>query len=266
MNNLDDIDLIEKYLTKRMNDQEIRKIENRLHKDRPFRLLKEEMEMLISGIKKGAARTTREEKLVKLKDTLSDETDDEKSIENNTPKIRRLPFAQRTFIRRFAYVATFLLLIGAISFVIIKNEMQSGESIYMAYLDNRESGYEPLRGGAPDHTIRARAYTAYENKSYQGAIPYFKEILSENENDLDATLFLGISQMFAGDTHSAMPLLQKLATHPDYMYTEVPKYYLSLLYIKEEKYEQATPLLEDVIRGNEESLAKKSRKILRKID
>ncbi len=79
------------------------------------------------------------------------------------------------------------------------------------------------------------AYGIYHQKDYKEAIVNFKYALIDNPNNNELKLYLGISFLKTGNVRQAEKLLAKIIEQGNEEKQEIAKWYLALLFLKDNK-------------------------------
>ena len=237
---MDDIELIRRYLTEELSPNGLKDLEKRMAEDTDF---KEEVEMhqvLGDGFKALHADH--------LKDKLNDweeELNSSFSLQN-TKSIR--PY--------FAIAAAVTLLMAAsITIYLFTKSDISNQELYQAYLTD----FEPdifVRGDevVSDSVVAwlESGFAAFENKDFSTAVRNFQKIAADDSLDslLDrrqqANLFigLGVANLSLNNLSDAETNFQSVLDNP--LYAEYGQWYLALLYLKNDETEKARSMLDDI--------------------
>ena len=282
MKNIDEhIDLIERYLYDDLNQEELDDFNDLLRQDADFNKLFYEMDHLLDGIRRSAKKTTVEEKLARLEEALPLK-DAQSEKDEGTPVIPiwstvtqygttfKAAFSTITDKNyRMAIAAGFALLIIATLtlFNIIKNP--SSEKLFAQYYEPFENQSSmALRGGdekaeSIESELLQRALSEYDKTNYAESIELFNSIPDNSENKLSVWMYKGNALLHEGQVDKAIIMFQNIINE-NAGFEVHAKWYLSLCYIKNEDFQNAKPLLEE-IRDYGKYKNKEAGKILSKI-
>ncbi|NQY05306.1 MAG: hypothetical protein HRT68_03630 [Flavobacteriaceae bacterium] len=238
--------LIERFLKKQLSPLEQEKIVQRIQEDAEFRervnfekqLLETLDENDWSAIENSTSPEVEEyqalfsdEKTTALRNTLKEVMETNKTQENST--------------HWFKYaIAASLALIISLSIFFSK---ESSEDLYVKYLDMEEL---PSLVEREHEDKLSKAYTYFENKSYNKAIPLFEKIVQEsNEQKGTLLIYLGISYMESNEFNKAEAAFIELK-ESDLLDAPKANWFLALLALKQSNKEDAESLLKEIIAKN----------------
>lgn len=266
MKNIDEhIDLIERYLSDDMTQEELEEFNGLLRKDPEFNKLFYEMDHLLEGIRRSAKQTTVEEKLARLEKSLPSK---EQSLDSEG-SASVIPIWSFVKNYKMAIAAVFTLFFAAtILFLNIPNN-NSPSSIFSDYyvpFENQSS--MTLRGGDEkaenaEVELLRQALSEYDKANYAGSIEIFNKISDNSENKISVWMYKGNAYLHEGEVENAKIMFQKIINEKAGFEIHA-KWYLSLCYIKNGEYENAKPLLEE-IKGFGKYKSEEAGKILSKI-
>ena len=249
MNNDNYIELMERYLNNTLDQEEVAEFHKRLESDPGFRKLFEEMDLLIDGIKYSASKTTLEEKLKKLDEMRIEEGRQAEDTDKDSIESTRTPvifvFWQQLGRYRMAIAASLALFIAASVLLITINRQPLSERLYAEYFD---PGRVPSTDRSTDASVNLTyddAINAYRNEKYELAAGYFSQLLEKNPDNDEMQKFLGICQLELNKLDEAeinfKTLIDKKAG------SEIEnKWYLSLCFVRGERFEEAKNILEEI--------------------
>jgi tetratricopeptide (TPR) repeat protein len=261
-NNYEHIDLIERYLYDDMTKEELEEFNVKLRKDKEFNKLFYDMDHLFEGIRRSARQTTVEEKLAMLEKSLPAK-EDASEKEDATPVIPIFSTVTRyktaftavfsTIVDhkyRMASAAAFTMLIVAtfILFNIVNNT--SPDAIFAQYYQPFENQGSGLRGseiekGDINKNLLQDALSEYDNGNFSEAASIFDRITVNDENKNSVWMYGGNAYLNEGQMEKAKKMFQNIIEE-DAGYIVYAKWYLSLCYVRNEEYEEAKPLLEEI--------------------
>jgi len=262
-----DIELIEKFLNGKMTVEEKVLFDDRQAKDEAFKALLSDMDMLIEGITVSAARTSKEEKLERLKffneivdmeDRLAAEetvaaTNDQPNRERIIP-IYQKPWALAT--------AACLALAVTVSIVWMQQRPPQNERLYATYFQTFDSPGSGLTRGANEENLKTKAYDAYDNGRYEDAIRLFNQVLTQVDDPI-SHLCLGNSLLAVGRYEEAEHTFDHMVENHVDLVTQA-RWYLALTYLKEAKMERAKATLWEI--STSSTYGEKARKLLKELD
>lgn len=258
--NIHDMELIEKFLDGKMTMEEQVLFEKKKTQNEEFKTLLTDMDMLLEGVKRSAAKTSKEEKLERLKffgeimDMEAHAIDEDKFDEKKIIPLYRKPWL-------LAAAASVALLI-TVGIVWMQGRPPQHERLYAAYFQPFDSPGSGLTRGSSDENIKTKAYDAYDNGRYADAIPLFNEVLKQVDDPI-SHLCMGNAQLEAGQfaeaEHTFNHMLEK---HSD-LVTQA-KWYLALTYLKQAKMERAKATLWEISKSS--TYGEKANKLLKELD
>lgn len=211
---MDKIELIEKYFTDTLTDEERLLFENLLQNDREF---KEEF-LFHKDVKKALALNKRESIRQTMKE-LDKEMDEKKSV-----------FTLRNWLIAASVVALF----GLSYFFYNQYQSNQPESLFTQNFQPYKNVVHPIVRGEKDENIEAKAFSAYQNGDYYKAINLFNSIESPDVNSVN--FYKAMSFLALGKHSEAIDLLLPLATQKDpenakFKWNAVSNWYLGLAYL-----------------------------------
>jgi tetratricopeptide (TPR) repeat protein len=259
MKNLfDDMELAEKFLAGTLTEQEKKGIAQRLDREKDFNQLTQDMSQLIEGIKFTGSKTTIEEKIKRLKEYAHH---DETPETQEKPKQKQRYFSTRQI--SYAIAATVLIFAVSIFAIISLNNAGSPTDLYAQYFEPFDSPGSGLTRSS-DNTIslKGKAYEAYDAGDYSLAAELFEQV-KPNLDEAIIDLCLANAYMSLENFELAEDvLLHMLKEHAD-LVTQT-KWYLALLYIRENKLEKARASLWEI--SDSSTYGEKAKKVLKELD
>jgi tetratricopeptide (TPR) repeat protein len=252
-----DIELIEKFLGGVMSEEEKSRFESRRLNDKEFNAMLKDMDLLVEGIRESGARSSKEEKLGRLKfhSEIMRMEEDAEAHESSRSKGRVVPLYRRP--QFVALAAAIALLIVAIPFY---NQGPSKDDLFKAYFEPFDSPGSDTKRGTNEITDKAKAYDAYDNGRYEEAIALFEKM--QNDDPI-MHLCLGNAQLKVGQLEKAeFNFNHLLAEHEDLV--TPARWYLALTYLKQNKVERAKSNLWQITKSS--TYGEKARKLLKELD
>jgi tetratricopeptide (TPR) repeat protein len=255
------IDLIERYLYDDLTQEELEELNVKLKNDTEFNKLFHDMDNLLEGIRRSAKQTTVEEKLAKLEKSLPAKEDTSEK-EDSIPVIPIFSTVTRYKTAftvafsavvdskyRVAIAAAFTMLIVA-TFVLFNTiNNPSSDRIFAQHFkpfENQGSGFRGDIEKVDDNVQLLRdALDRYDNGNYAEAVSIFDRITINDEIKYQVWLYGGNAYLIEGQIDKAKKMFQNIIDE-DAGYVIYAKWYLSLCYVRNEEYEEAKPLLEEI--------------------
>src|SRR5258708_28008667 len=252
---INDIRLIEKFLDGRMTTEERKDFENKLSNDQALNTLMNDMNLLVEGIKMTAAKTSKEEKLDRLK-FFADINEIEKE---SAPRAKVVPIYRKPWVLS---AAASILLVITLTFYFMRDQAPLNEKLYTASFEPFASPGSGLTRGSSELTLKTEAYEAYDNGNYKVAAQLFEQIIKEKE-DAITQLCLGNSYLAQNNLTKAEKIFTDMVTKHTELITQA-KWYLALTYLKENKMERAKATLWEVSKSS--TYGEKAQKLLEELD
>lgn len=222
MNEEKDIALLVSYLEGTLSMDDKNALEERLLQEQDLQLLLHDLRLLKAGIKQANREEIRSE-LKALENKLAGSTSSASLL-------------QSTWLKIAASLA-----IVAVSTWLLWPATKTPEQLFAENYEPYPNVIMPtVRGGqAPDSTVMAQAYKAYDMQEYSKAIELFE---SMEEKDEGVLLYLGNSYLANGLAEKAIPVFEKVISEFE-IFDEQAEWYLSLSYIKIRDNENAKSVL-----------------------
>lgn len=254
-----DIQLIEKFLDGKMTPEEKREFEQRLNLDQSLKEMMNDMNVLLDGIKASASKSTKEEKLERLR-FFAEINDIEKNAANLETPARVVPLYRSPWLWS---AAASIVLVTTIAIYFVGERTPLNEKLYTAYFQPFDSpGGSAVRGGPPKITLKAQAYQAYDSGNYAAAAQLFEQLVKDND-DAIAQMCLGNTYLEQGKTAKAEKVFTDMLAKQNDLLTPA-KWYLALTYLKENKLERAKAALWEVSKSS--TYGEKAQQLLKKLD
>ena len=210
---MSDFELIEKYLSGKLNAEEKRIFRNRLLNDPTFNQEFQDLKDIRLYVKQTARKD--------LKTFFN-------AIETSIEKEETTK--DQTVMKKVLSIAASLVLIVAISYFGLSNRIQSNEELYSEYY----SSYNNLTGQVRGATVEApsfeeQAMLAYDAGDYLKSSEMLSNLVKENPNAMNY-FYLGISQMEIGEVSEAIKNLNTVVNSYD-AFKEQARWYLTLAHL-----------------------------------
>ena len=258
------IDLIEKYLDNTLDIEEVELFNKTLEDDEEFVRDLNDIEVLISGIKKAAATTTIEEKLGRFHRTKT-QTEDTKE---KKPKMRYLSFNRINRFHAAIAASISILLVASVTFFNI-NQTPSHQKLYTKYYSPYENDLGNTRGPAKEELNNWNLALAYYDAGiYDSALVNFDRFQVRNFKETikrpGFSLYKGNTLMKLGRHDEAIVLFQGMLDNNDGMIMHA-RWYLSMCYLYENNTEKLVPLLEEIAKVKASSYSDKAQALLKQL-
>ena len=230
----DHIELIEKYIEKRITDEELKEFEKLFSEDRSFQDLYKTMTAHIAGIKNSARKGL---------------LNDLKKLDDQLPEVPLKGPLQRKGISRWIGWSLAAACVAGIIWVIstfAPDNNKRFDNIYVTY-------YKPYRNVVVSYnrsgdiagSLKEEAFSSYAQGDYAKAIEKFQEI---NNSDKDAVIhfYLANAYMAAGKMSKAQENFRLVLTN-DSIFMDQTKWFLALTYLKCNKPNKASELLKELV-------------------
>ena len=256
------IDLIEKYLERSLDVDEIRRFEEKLENDEAFVRELNDMELLISGIKKAASLTSMDDKLDRFEKSLKVDEDVEEDA-------KTVYFDDSRTKRHVWVVAASIALIFVLSVSLLNTgQIHSSRKLYAEY-------YAPFEYFGTNRSIEneeadnwKNALHFYDNGKYQEALDRFNQIIGNNKelvNHPEHSLYKGNALMELNRHDEAIRIFESMISEDNGM-TVQARWYLAMCYLFTNNSKKALPLLEEIAKLKASSYSQDAQTILDRIE
>lgn len=243
---MDAKELLDKYVNRELNAQERAQVKS---------LIKEDPEFKKEFVRETAmAATMRAREKAKLKQELrgflKDIKPDDSSTTQEAPKAKVVQLGTRRIVMAIAASLTLLL----VSYFAFMNQATDYSQIYADNYRVYRAGINPTRD--TNETLHPAAQ-AYVEGDFQQAIAGFNQLVDISDTELEPTgltadalqLYLGNAYLNTKQYEQAVKAFQHLLTMENTALTQDARWYLALTYLKMEKKEDATRLLQEITAG-----------------
>jgi tetratricopeptide (TPR) repeat protein len=251
-----DMEKIEKYLDNQVDEQERVEVNNRLVSDEEFRRLFDEMESLLEGINHTGAKTTVEEKLQNLEESIH-KLDEEEGEEEVQEKPIIIVWYNRPVYRAIA--ASIVLLIVAV-YAFGPFGTMSDERLFAEHFSAYINVDGPTRSDVTDIDQKKRAYAFYDMKDYEGAIPVFVDMIKGSQNQIMDKFYLANAYLALGKGEEAKRLFQEVVNKKIGLASPA-KWYLALSYLQTGDRENAQREFREIVEA-ESDYAEDAKEVL----
>ncbi|MFD1315070.1 tetratricopeptide repeat protein [Namhaeicola litoreus] len=214
-------ELIEKYFSNSLNNEETLLFEKLLQNDYDF---KEEF-LFQKDLKKALERQQRAEIKAGLQE-----------LEKSYSKKRVIP------LKKWLLAASIALLFG-LGYTFYHNyKTQQPDYLFTSNFEPYRNVVKPIERGATSEDIETKAFSAYENKAYYKAINLFNSIQPKDQEYVQ--FYKAMSYLSLHKNEEAIELLLPLATRPDkadalFKWNAKANWYLALAYLGDDQIEKA---------------------------
>ena len=250
------LDLFDGYYAGSLNEQEQRDLENRLETDLNIQTAYKEYRDLRSGIDYSIMKSLKEE-LKELDTTLPELTGSDTDPVEMKPVVNPNRFL-------LMKVAAIVLLVVVSTVVLFQWEQPSEpQHLYVEHFQPFENQFvSAKRGDNVSADPLVKAFQAYDNQDWEGAIEGFEKILA-NKEDLMVLFYLGNARLARNDSKEAITIFERFLKISKDSLTDA-KWYLALAFLKENRVEEARATLQELIEDQQYGADAKT--ILSKLD
>ena len=240
-----DYEIIEKYLSGELSDNDIIDFTEKLKTDSDF---KKEFELYREINKSLTNKYSNLEKEKNLKNTL-DSLGKEHFQNNDTTETKgNKSISIKKYLLRISSIAAIVI----IGFFMLKPQ----QSLYDQYANHSKLEIQ-VKG--ENENILLKASEFYNNNNYSNAIPLFEKYLIENPHDSEIQMSLGISLLEENKFKEALLVFNYVLKQNNIFKNKV-NWYLALTYIKNKENAKAKAYLKNI--SKDSSYYKKAEKLL----
>lgn len=225
----ENLEIVDRYLEGSLSEQERTAFEERLLHDQILQQQVTDMKLMRAGIKQ-ASRNAALQKLKVLEETLP-------AVNQN-----RLNIWYNTWLQAAA-----VLLIGLLVYIFWPVSVDEQE-LFATHFEVYPNIIMPTVRGEVinDSTIKALAFSAYDQKKYEEAAALFSSI---DQKDATVLFYLGNCYLASNQAERALPLFEKVLNEYE-VFDEQAEWYIAVSYLKLEERERAKQALEKVVARN----------------
>ncbi len=158
------------------------------------------------------------------------------------------PIIKSIRVWRYAAAIVLLALIGSV--IMFMNSGSDPLKAYDKYYEALDFFNSKRAGKLNERSEFDHSMEAYNNKQYQLAYEKLSALLHKEPDNLALKLYLGVSAIEIGQIEKAEELFKNILYTNDPFYIQEAEWYLSLIYIKQNKIEKARPLLIGITERN----------------
>jgi hypothetical protein len=228
MENQRDQELIQKYIDRSANPEEVKEIEHRLTAEPEFRKMHSNYKQLPLGIRYHA---------------LADKLDQLRTLEKALPAAAPESAGVR-LLQYWKPLAAAAALILVVTFLVLNNRSASTTELFARNFEPYPNVFEPTQRGDDVSDKRASAFAMYEQANYEGAAALFRELLAEKQEP-EVLLLLGNANLALNREEEAKNNFLTLIRDFDGL-DEQAKWFLSLCYLKSGEREKAKLIWEEL--------------------
>ncbi|PLX12912.1 MAG: hypothetical protein C0597_12395 [Marinilabiliales bacterium] len=239
------IEQLERYLTDEMSIREQVEFEELLRRD--SELMQEFL------LRKKINEAIQEKDIINLRDSLND-------IADSNIKVK----PGRSIAYTYPSVAAVVVLLIVIANVYFNpfNKLDQQE-IFQSYYDTYPSINGHRSGTSAEQNVNlVSAFNYYDESNYKEAEPYFKWVLEKDQSNVSNQFYLAICLIENSKLSEAEIYLNDLILKQDHLFWEQSHWYLALVYIEQEKVEQAKAIFEKIVK-EKMTYASNAKKILK---
>ena len=247
-----DIALVTDYLEGSLGPEEKEQVEKRLQLEADFSALFQDIKQLTGGMERLSHK-----KLLERMDTL------EENLDNPLEKKPETKTVFWTF-QRLAAVFIGLAIVAFASWYGLSGSGElNGPILYQQYYQAYDNVMVPITRGEDDNmSLLERAFSAYEQGSYEEADGLFDELLT-SEQPVFVSFYAGIAALEANEDEKGKALLEKVMNTDD-AFADRARWYLALHHLNKEEYNTTISLLEG-LKETESSYAARATELLKEL-
>jgi len=255
-NDLKDIELIDAYLLGGLTDDDSKKVVERLEHDSDFNAMYLLQKDLIHHLEE-----TRNRELKNY--LIESERNNTNNIQSRKVKAKVLKLNVRSFLK---YAASIVFVFAFSWYLYDKLSLDSPSEIYASNFEPYPNDWQIVKRSSSSDDIKYRAMSAYQAGLYSESLELIKEI-EVNETIDTLTFFKAMTLMNSNKLNDAKEILEGLYPKNDWDYQEPIRWYLSLIYLKQEDIDNARKFLIEITNTKSEHFQKTSaQKILNELD
>lgn len=225
------LERIERYLNDTMPDEQRRQFKHQLNTDEAFRLLVDDVKVMLLGIESAALKNNLEQfhdEMVPVK-KLDQTTTTEAALKMKKTRIRML---------KFMAAAAVVIFIGTFW---IESRSKSPDRLFAKHF-TPDPGLPTTMGATQNFTFYD-AMVNYKQGEYKTAIGKWQTLLSSEQKNDTLYYFMGVAHLANGDELEAINYLQNLTENGSISFQKETAYYLGLAYLKADNVEDAKKYL-----------------------
>ena len=157
--------------------------------------------------------------------------------------------------------AAILLLIASFIWVYQISSSPSPTDLYAEYFEAFPNTLENVERGEAEVNGMAN----YERGNYTSAIPFLKNRIEKDPQDLPARFYLAQCHLALDNTTAAFPELEQVSRSSNRTWRNLANWYIALAWLKEEQPGKATPLLQMVI-SNDGDFSGEAKELIEKLE
>ena len=264
---IEHIELIEKFLDNTLDMGEVRLFDELLETDEEFIRDLNDMEVLISGIRQTASKTTIEDKLERFNTSIKLMEDEEEDEKNNAKSF----FFDFDHIKKYSWAiaaSLTLLLVTSVALFNI-NQTPTNQKLYAEYYTPFENYGNKRSSEKSEMNYWNIALQYYDFGKYDSALANFEKIqindFKGSINDPSFPLYKGNTLMKLGRYDDAIQIFLGMIDDNNGMVIQA-KWYLSMCYLYENNTEKLVPLLKEIAEVKASRYAKDAQEILDQIN
>ncbi|MFK8005214.1 MAG: tol-pal system YbgF family protein [Saprospiraceae bacterium] len=242
-------ELIDQFLQKKLQGQELTDFMKKLNTDDSFAEEVESQRVVAKGIEHEGTKELRQ-RLKKIHQKVRDE-------QERKSNAKRIIIPYRRWIAAAAVVL--LIVIGFNFWNSSSSNQELYSKYYQAYVPNFTTRADALTG-------KIKAENAYRAGNYKNAIVLLEELEGEEANDSRVLLGLGNASLNIDEYQSAIVQFNKIIQNNDELYLDQAKWYLALTYIKNGKIEESKSWLRQLANDETADFYKEAKTLLGEIE
>ena len=246
-------ELIEAYLAKRLEQEELSNFEQRLKDDPTFAQevdLHKELETALGDEDTFSLEST----LLEIRSEMEEGEEDQK--DNSSTKVVSL---YRRF--RTPAIAAAVALLAGLFYILMPSE----PDLYSQHFEPYPNYLTTRSAEADNKELLNASSLQYSNLQFEEALKGFQQLLETNPNQYDLVFYSGMSQLQLNQLAAATQSFQQVIQHGDNNFVAPAQWYLALTQVKAEQYAAAQTTLTSIVERNGD-YAEKARALVASID
>ncbi len=251
-NQIDYSGLIDKYLNKKMEKEELRWFTREM---KAYPSLAEEVRL-----QKEIGEAILNEETLAFRAQISS-LFDKKTNGNTRAKSKkiRIPGTVRVAVASLAA----LVMMGAGIWFYTYRTIEP-DKLFETYYEPYDGVMNVRSGNSEVAGLLSAAMQKYEQREFESALLLFETVLANDRNNVTSRFYSGISSMETDRFNNAEMSFNEIIQHEDNLFIEHAEWYLGLCYLKTGKIEEAEQLF-SAIAGNDGYYSNQARRITRRL-
>ncbi|QHT69037.1 tetratricopeptide repeat protein [Rhodocytophaga rosea] len=257
LENISLAELIDNYLSGRLNQEEKSAFEQRLSAETALA----EQVALQRKITTGLQTAGRLNMLALLKEEDAKMPAYQPEEEATTATEAKTISFNPTSKQMYYWAAAAVLLLMVPVFMLLRAN-ESGEKLADSYFHAHENQWVSTDG---DSSLSAQAMEHYEEGKYAMALNIFEKMLGNNTAEAEVQFYKGNSYLALKKTQEAIQSFEAVLTMPANKYTEEAEWYLALSYVQADDEKQAKKILKGIMDNENHPYHKEAQDLMKKL-